>query len=550
MTRTLYASILGILLVLCPCTSRGAPEVGASTQASANGVNATLTLTTDWGSGYCADVTLQNTSAAAVTSWTVVVDLNQGTLSQLWNGVVTRSGTQITVKPAGAWNSTLAPGAAQPVFGFCGSGAGASYQPTLVSLSIDGASGGEPSEAAFAIAASPATVAVSQGASTTSAISLIRTGGFADSVVLSASVLPSGVTASFDPASTTGDSSTLTLTASGTAATGTAALTVTATGGGLTRSASINLTVSSGSASTCGTVTNNPFGDCKFSWGAPDDGSNSSYLSFVSGWIGYETRGGLDAALATNVACDGCRLAKAVASTKAMAVFYTYFIGFQANYMGGFGDCNVDHDGHNLCTDGAQWIRDNRALIVNMYGEYAKKVHAASPNKPVIWWLEGDFVQYSYSDQSNPLSYAELGALARDITCAIKSNQPNAVVAMNHSPWISNDQANGFWGAQPLDVLDLVWVQGAGDTDTFVNSGTYNAATANFGWLHRKTGRKIMAETSFAGSGSADRWSTTTAANINARIANGVIGVLVNNPGASYQSATDTLGPSLSSTCN
>jgi hypothetical protein len=233
-----------------------------------------------------------------------------------------------------------------------------------------------------------------------------------------------------------------------------------------------------------------------------------------------------------------------------MAVLYTYFIGFQANYMGGFGDCNVDHDGHNLCTDGAQWIRDNRALIVKMYGEYAKKVYAASPNKPVIWWLEGDFVQYSYSDQSNPLSYAELGALARDITCAIKSNQPNAVVAMNHSPWISNDQANGFWGAQPLDVLDLVWVQGAGDTDNFVNSGTYNAATASFGWLHKKTGRKIMAETSFAGSGSADRWSTTTAANINARIANGVVGVLVNNPGASYQSAIDTLSPSLSLTCD
>jgi cellulose 1,4-beta-cellobiosidase len=100
-------------------------------------------------------------------------------------------------------------------------------------------------------------VAVSQGASATSAISLTRTGGFADSVALSASVLPSGVTATFDPASTTGDSSTLTLTASGTAATGTAALTVTATGGGLTRTASVSLTVSASQAPS--TRVENPF---------------------------------------------------------------------------------------------------------------------------------------------------------------------------------------------------------------------------------------------------------------------------------------------------
>jgi hypothetical protein len=231
-----------------------------------------------------------------------------------------------------------------------------------------------------------------------------------------------------------------------------------------------------------------------------------------------------------------------------MAVFYTYFIGFQACKIGTFCDCNTDTDGHTLCTDGAQWIRSNRAAIINSYAQYAKRIYAVSPNKATIWWLEGDFVQYSYTTQTSPLSYAELGSLARDITCAIKSNQPNAVVAMNHSPWISNDQANGFWGAQPLDVLDLVWVQGAGDTDVFVNSAAYNATTANYAWLHQKTNKKIMAETSYAGSGQNDRWSTASAAAINARVANGVIGVLVTNPPSTYQSVSTSL--SLSSTCN
>jgi hypothetical protein len=302
----------------------------------------------------------------------------------------------------------------------------------------------------------------------------------------------------------------------------------------------------------CAPLSPHPFADCTFAWGAPSSGNPASYLDFVSTWIGDESNGGLAtwSATAANSSCGDCNLVQTVASTNSMAVFYTYFIGFQACRRGTFCDCNTDTDGRTLCTDGAQWIRNNRAEIVNAYGQYAKVVYARSPNKPVIWWLEGDFVQYSYTTQSNPLNYAELGSLARDITCAIKANEPNAVVAMNHSPWIANDIATGFWGAQPLNVLDLVWVQGPGDSDTFANSGSYNATTASFAWLHGYTGKQIMAETSYAGSGANDRWTTAQAANINERIAHGVIGVLVNNPPATYQTALGSLTPQLDSTCH
>ena len=34
----------------------------------------------------------------------------------------------------------------------------------------------------------------------------------------------------------------------------------------------------------------------------------------------------------------------------------------------------------------------------------------------------------------------ELGALAEDITCAIKNAAPNAIVGMNHSPWLADDE--------------------------------------------------------------------------------------------------------------
>ncbi|HXF10828.1 MAG TPA: RICIN domain-containing protein [Desulfuromonadaceae bacterium] len=96
----------------------------------------------------------------------------------------------------------------------------------------------------FSLSASPASVTMTQGSSGTSTITENDLNGYTGTVTLSASGLPSGVTASFNPTSTTG-SSTLTLTASSTAATGTATITITGTDGTLTHTTSITLTVNS-----------------------------------------------------------------------------------------------------------------------------------------------------------------------------------------------------------------------------------------------------------------------------------------------------------------
>src|SRR4030095_1626005 len=85
---------------------------------------------------------------------------------------------------------------------------------------------------------------LTRGLTANSAITITRSNGFADAVALSATGLPSGVTVqSFNPASTTGGSSTLTLVASSTAATGTTNVTISGAGGGLTRSTTFALTV-------------------------------------------------------------------------------------------------------------------------------------------------------------------------------------------------------------------------------------------------------------------------------------------------------------------
>jgi hypothetical protein len=100
----------------------------------------------------------------------------------------------------------------------------------------------------FGISASPASVTVAQGGSGTSTITVSSLNGFSAATSLSASGLPSGVTASFNPGSVTPPSggaaaSTLTLTASATATTGTSAVTVTGTSGSLSHNTSLSLTV-------------------------------------------------------------------------------------------------------------------------------------------------------------------------------------------------------------------------------------------------------------------------------------------------------------------
>ncbi len=108
----------------------------------------------------------------------------------------------------------------------------------------------------FTLSASPASLAINRGASGTIAIAITRTGGFTGAVDLSASGLPAGVTASFNPDPATGNSSVLTLAVSSTATLGGAAITVTGSGGGVTKTTSVNLTVNDGGGGNGGvTVT-------------------------------------------------------------------------------------------------------------------------------------------------------------------------------------------------------------------------------------------------------------------------------------------------------
>jgi subtilase family serine protease len=94
----------------------------------------------------------------------------------------------------------------------------------------------------FTLAASPSSLTVTRGSHGTSTITITPSNGFTGAVTLSASGMPSGVTAAFgtNPATTT---SKLTLTTSGVARSGTSTITVTGTSGSLTHTAIISLRV-------------------------------------------------------------------------------------------------------------------------------------------------------------------------------------------------------------------------------------------------------------------------------------------------------------------
>ncbi|MGD0796811.1 MAG: FG-GAP-like repeat-containing protein [Acidobacteriaceae bacterium] len=134
--------------------------------------------------------------------------------------------------------------------------------PGLATVTITGTSGALTATTplsltvnpqSFTLQGAPSELDLVQGASGNSTISVLPVYGFAGYVSLSASGLPSGVTASFSPNPTSTGSSLLILTASG-AAPGMATVTVTGTSGVLTATTAVALTVRTAPAITSTTL--------------------------------------------------------------------------------------------------------------------------------------------------------------------------------------------------------------------------------------------------------------------------------------------------------
>ena len=106
-----------------------------------------------------------------------------------------------------------------------------------------------PPPPGFTLSDNPGSLSITQGSSGAATISVTPSGGFNGNVAFAVTGLPAGVTATFNPASTT-TSTSLTLTAGPGAPVGTSIFTITGTSGALSATTALALTIKGASAGT------------------------------------------------------------------------------------------------------------------------------------------------------------------------------------------------------------------------------------------------------------------------------------------------------------
>jgi len=164
-------------------------------------------------------------------------------------------------------------------------------------VTVSGSGGTTPS---FTLASSSPTISLAQGANATDTISVTDLNGFSGNVTFTASGLPSGVTASFSPNSTTG-LSVLTLTASASVLSATSTVTITGTSGSISASVTIALTLTGSTAGnttvamSASPTTITKGGSSTLTWSS----TNATSCTASGGWSGPEATSGSESVTAT-----------------------------------------------------------------------------------------------------------------------------------------------------------------------------------------------------------------------------------------------------------
>ncbi len=202
------------------------------------------TITNHWPGGFGAALTINNTGTTAISNWSLTWSFANGqTITQLWSGNATQSGSNVTVTNL-SYDGSIPAGGSLTSVGFNGTWNNTTNAvPASFALNGVACSGGSGTGAgSFTLSSSVSSVSAAQGASATDTISVADTGGFTGAVTLAASGLPSGVTATFGTNPATG-TSIVTFAAGSSAAAGTSTVTITGTSGTLTASTKITLVV-------------------------------------------------------------------------------------------------------------------------------------------------------------------------------------------------------------------------------------------------------------------------------------------------------------------
>jgi hypothetical protein len=131
----------------------------AGESAAISAGTATLTYSSDWGTGYCADVTISNALGQATSRWQVVLDLKTTTITGVYNAVTTAKTGRASALPMN-YNTSI-PAGGSTKFTFCASAPGYSVRPSLLAWNMESNayatcasnSGVLPTKAALAVSA-------------------------------------------------------------------------------------------------------------------------------------------------------------------------------------------------------------------------------------------------------------------------------------------------------------------------------------------------------------------------------------------------------------
>ena len=208
-------------------------------------------------------------------------------------------------------------------------------------------------------------------------------------------------------------------------------------------------------------------------------------------------------------------------------VFYAYIIA-EAGKREGYGDCNTDPD-ENLCSHGGQFIKNNKEKLKNIYKNYCSTIKSVfGTEKTVIILMEPDYFQYTISEgrQINPLSFKEAGEFMQELVGIIKIQLPNALIAMDVSPWIVWEYTlDEYFKHFPMDDFAFFSTSGGisqGNSD-IIKSGD----PMKWKDLSEKYNKGIIADCGYGPGGGAtthdNNWDNVN--NLKARIVDGVVAI-------------------------
>jgi hypothetical protein len=109
------------------------PNYYSWTQDRVNRMTASLRYTTQWQTGYCAEITVTNHGSTSTGSWEVVFDVHQSSPYNTWNAAFSHNGS-VYAADSLDWNRILQPGGSQ-TFGLCANKTGSTWQPQILAAS-------------------------------------------------------------------------------------------------------------------------------------------------------------------------------------------------------------------------------------------------------------------------------------------------------------------------------------------------------------------------------------------------------------------------------